>query len=89
MVLNKFQLINTKYFNGLFTVVFCLAVLLFVIFFIKKDAVKRRMIFTLASIVIMTAPLFVVKPIGSRCFLPTYILFILFVVDLINYIHFY
>lgn len=76
----------TKYLNGLFTILFCLAILLFVIFFIKKDTVKRRMIFTLVSIVVMTAPLFVVKPIGSRCFLPTYILFILFVVDLLNYI---
>ncbi len=76
----------TKYFNGLFTIIFCVSILLFVLFFIKKDTVKRRMIFTLVSIVIMTAPLFVVKPIGSRCFFPTYTLFILFVCDLLHYV---
>lgn len=75
----------TKYFNGLFTILFCVAILLFVIFFIQDKVTKKRMLFTLFSIVIMTSPLFVVTPIGSRCFLPTYILLILFVCDLMNY----
>ena len=42
--------------------------------------------FILFSIVIMTGPLLIVTPIGSRNFLPTYILFIWFLLELLCYI---
>ena len=64
--------------------VFCITILMFVIFFIDAKSAKRRMIFTLISIVVMTLPLFVVTPIGSRCFFPMYTLLVLFVADLMN-----
>lgn len=88
-ILTSFNNINlllkyTDYFNGIFTMVFCIALLMFVIFFIDSKSAKRRMIFTLISIVVMTLPLFVVTPIGSRCFFPMYTLLVLFVADLMN-----
>jgi len=76
----------TKYFDGIFTFVYGISLLLFVIYFINDNVRKRRMIFTLLSIIILTLPLFVVTPVSSRCFFPMYILFILFVIDLLDYI---
>jgi hypothetical protein len=76
----------TKYFNGLFTALFLLSILLFVILFIDKGKYKQRMLFYIGSIILMTLPLFVVTPIGSRNFFPTYVIFILFVCDLLNYL---
>lgn len=37
-----------------------------------------KLVFPLFSIAIIVSPLFVVNPIGSRCFFPTYVLFILY-----------
>ena len=76
----------TKYFNGLFVIMFLLSILLFIILFIDKGKYKQRMIFYISSIILMTLPLFVVTPIGSRNFFPTYIILILFVCDLLNYL---
>lgn len=76
----------TKYFNGIFAFIYCISLIFFSIFFIKKDNVKKRLLFILFSIVIMTGPLLIVTPIGSRNFLPTYILFIWFLLELLCYI---
>lgn len=75
----------TKYFNGLFTFTFCLAILLFTVFFIKRKPYKIKMLFVLTSIIVMTLPLFVVTPIGSRCFFPTYAFLIMYIVCLYEY----
>lgn len=75
----------TDYFNGLITVFFCISILMFVILFINDAMHKKRMLFSLFSVVLIALPLFVVTPIGSRCFVPTYIFLILFVVDLMQY----
>lgn len=44
---------------------------------------RRRMIFTLLCILLLTAPLFVVRPVNARNFLPMYALEIAFTLDLL------
>lgn len=41
-----------------------------------------RILFTICSVICIAAPLFAVNPIGSRCFFPSYVLFILFAQEL-------
>lgn len=65
----------TKYISGLFSIIYFLAVFVSALFITDK-AMMRRVIFALLSILMLTAPLFVVTPIGSRCFFPMYILWV-------------
>lgn len=44
---------------------------------------RRRMVFTLLCVLLLTAPLFVVRPINARNFLPMYALEIAFAMDLL------
>lgn len=41
-----------------------------------------RILFTACSVLCVAAPLFAVNPIGSRCFFPSYVLFVLFTEEL-------
>lgn len=41
-----------------------------------------RILFVACSVLCMAAPLFAVNPIGSRCFFPSYVLFVLFAEEL-------
>lgn len=70
----------TKYINGLLSVVYFVTIL-GSSFFISDLPKKRRVIFALLSILVLTAPLFVVTPIGSRCFFPMYVLWIWVVLE--------
>lgn len=65
----------TKYISGLFTVIYCLSILTSV-FFIKEKEKRNKLLFALISIITLTAPLFVVTPIGGRCFFPIYLFWI-------------
>ena len=66
----------TKYVNGCFSIVYFLAILGSTLL-IQDLAKKRRLLLYLFSIVMLTIPLFVVSPIGSRCFFPMYVMWIL------------
>lgn len=87
-LITKFTGINlflkyTKYINGLFSIIYCLTILISA-FFISNKTRKERAIFYLLSIVILTGPLFVVTPIGSRCFYPMYLFWILTTLEFFN-----
>ena len=60
---------------------------IFVLMLFISDKNRRfRFIFELASIILIAAPLLIVKPIGPRCFIDTYIFFVIFAIDLFDYI---
>ena len=60
---------------------------IFVLMLFVSDKNRRfRFIFELASIILIAAPLLIVKPIGPRCFIDTYIFFVIFAIDLFDYI---
>jgi len=70
----------TDYVNTIFSIVYFLTVLCSSLL-ISDLSKKKRVIFALSSILILTIPLFVVTPIGSRCFFPMYILWIWVVLE--------
>jgi len=72
--------------NGTIYGLYWIMVLIVILFLITDKKIKFRMIFVLCSIIIMAAPLLIVKPIGPRCFFSTYIFFVIFVIDLFNYV---
>lgn len=70
----------TKYVNGLFSALYFLTVF-GSSFFVSDLVKKKKIIFSLCSIIILTVPLFVVTPIGSRCFFPMFILWVWVVLE--------
>lgn len=70
----------TKYINGLFSIIYFFSILGST-FFMKDLPRKRKVIFALGSILVLTAPLFVVTPIGGRCFFPMYAFWIWITVE--------
>lgn len=65
----------TKYINGIFSGFYYISIC-FSTFFIKNRIERNKILFSLLSILVLTAPLFVVTPIGGRCFFPMYIFWI-------------
>ncbi len=72
----------TPYFELFISIIFFLAIAIVTFVCITKKEVKQKLIFYLLSIAILTLPLFIVQPIGSRCFFPTYCIFILIILVL-------
>lgn len=75
----------TTYFEVAISALFFFTIALIVFICIEKKQVKQRILFYLLSIIILTLPLFVVQPIGSRCFFTAYCMFILIILELYNY----
>lgn len=71
----------TKYFNVLFTVLFGIALLALGISCASETAVKIRLSFYILSVGILTVPLLVVTPIGSRCFFCGYMFLAMYVCE--------
>lgn len=69
-------------FEGFFTIAAALSVIIFSLIAAKLTHRMWKMLFLICSIVIMVTPLLFVTPIGPRCFFPSYVLFILFFVEL-------
>lgn len=76
----------TKYFNSLFVVLFGISLLIISFICTKDIDVRLRLCFYIVSVAILTAPLFVVTPIGSRCFYCGYMFFVLFVCETFGYV---
>ena len=76
----------TKYVNGVLTIVYLLSVFMSIIMSVKDKKDLFFILFNYFSIVLLTAPLLVVTPIGSRCFFPMYVFFIIIVCQLVSYI---
>lgn len=66
--------------HGSLVIIYILAIFISALF-VKEQARRNKIIFALGSIAMLTAPLFVVTPIGSRCFFPMYILWIWIVLE--------
>lgn len=76
----------TPHFEGIYTGIYSLTTSYLLITLIKDKQVKNKIIFYISSIITLTLPLLVVSPIGSRCFFITYVLFILIILELYNYL---
>ena len=70
------------YVEALFVAVYMAALISFVILIGLKKNCIWKLLFWCAGIVCITAPLFVCKPIGARCFFPTYVLFLLLLIEM-------
>ncbi|MDD4718580.1 MAG: DUF6056 family protein [Bacilli bacterium] len=82
-----FILLNyTKYFEGIFTILYFLSIVTITIITISNKNKKMKLLFYLSSIILMVLPLFFVSPVGSRCFFATYIMFIMYIVELTDYL---
>ena len=75
-----------KYLQGISVIIYYISILLTIFLCIQDKNRKRRILFELISIIIISAPLLIVTPIGPRCFLPTYIFLTLFAVDTYDYL---
>lgn len=76
----------TNYFNGIYSALLCISIIIITWLTIKDKEIKIKALFCLFSIILLTAPLLVVTPIGSRCFFPMYIFFILFICTILDYL---
>lgn len=70
------------YLEGIGTIVCAVSVILFGIMVGLQCGRFWKILFVMGSIVCIAAPLFVVNPIGSRCFFATYVMFIVLVCEL-------
>lgn len=75
----------TSIFDMLISITWYLFLILFVCICIDNKR-KFRMLFLLISILVMSAPLLVVNPVGPRCFVPMYLFYIIFILDLTDYV---
>ncbi len=76
----KFNLQN--YFEGIIYVLVAISILTIDCITIKDIGKRNRIIFEIISICIIALPLLFVRPIGPRCFFPTYFLFALLTCEL-------
>lgn len=83
---NKKSADYTLMFMVLIAFVYCVAVLMTVLFCVKDRMMMWKLVFWLVSIVILLAPLLVVNPIGPRNFFPPYVLLVMFCGTMLHYI---
>ena len=76
-----YKLIVSLIYSFYWVIIFAL-----VLYLVKDKKVFKRLIFTFVSFVLMAGPLLVVNPVGPRCFFPIYVFFVIFAVDLFNYV---
>jgi len=77
----KFVLIF-KALEGLLTIMYFFALVIFLLL-VPTNISKDRLFFYLISIIVMTLPLLVVSPVTPRCFYPMYVLWCVFVLQLL------
>lgn len=73
-------------FEAIFTLLTMAAFIIITALCITNKPKRRRMLFELLSILILTVPLFVVQPIGGRCFFITYVFFAIYLTELVSYL---
>ena len=74
------------YFEGVFTLLYGITIIATTIITITDKNRRFRMLFEIASILIITAPLFIVTPIGPRNFFVNYILFVMIAIEMFDYL---
>lgn len=70
--------------EGILILGFAFSIFSVIIVAISDIEKKKRMLFEFGSIVLIALPLLIVKPIGPRCFFPTYIFFVLLVAEFLD-----
>ncbi len=70
-----------KYFEGALSILYFISIFVTVLTCVGDKNIKKRLMFELISILIITGPLLIVTPIGPRCFISTYFMFALFAID--------
>ncbi len=81
-VIDKYKM----YFEGVFTLLYGITIIATTIITITDKNRRFRMLFEIASILIITAPLFIVTPIGPRNFFVNYILFVMIAIEMFDYL---
>ncbi len=76
----------TMYFEGIITSLYFLSIVTITFITVLDKNRKTKLMFYLLSIIMMIAPLLFVTPIGSRCFFSTYVMFIVYILELIDYL---
>ena len=71
------------YFNGFISAIYLIAIFISLLFLFKGNKLFK-FLFIYLSIAIMSGPLLIVSPIGSRCFYSQYIFFIIFAIMLVS-----
>lgn len=75
-----------RYLEGIMVILYYIATFITIFVCIDDKKRKYRLLFELISVVIISAPLLIVTPIGPRCFFPTYVWFAFFAIDCFDYI---
>lgn len=75
-----------RYIDGILAIVFYLMIIISIFIVIDNKEKKKRILFELFSIIVLTAPLFIVTPIGPRNFFQNYVLYTIIICELISYI---
>ncbi len=72
-----------KLFNGLFALLFLGSIFIAILLIFKKEELFKYL-FVFFSVALMTGPLLIVSPIGSRCFFTQYLLYAVLILMLVD-----
>ncbi len=88
LILTRFSNPSYKAFLVFYAIIglYMLSLVCQIIICIDNKATRDKLLFYLICIAILIAPLFVVNPVGPRCYFAPYFVFIMLTVTLINYI---
>lgn len=75
-----------KYIEGIGATLFAISIIATIIITINDSSKRFKMLFEIASIIIITLPLFIVSPIGPRCFFADYILSVMITIEMFDYL---
>lgn len=76
----------TVYFDSVFLLLYIVSLVTLSVICVAEKEISYRLCFYVVSIVLLTAPLFVVTPVSSRCFFCVYVFFVLFACELFSYL---
>ncbi|MGN0978667.1 MAG: DUF6056 family protein [Faecousia sp.] len=80
------KLTGLKYFEGIFTAISGLFLILFIILSAIQYKKLHKILFLIGSILLVVVPLVAVTPVSSRCFFASYVLFILLFLELCSFL---
>lgn len=78
--------VYNRIFDGIIYSLFIIVLFVIVMITVDNQEKKAKLVFYLVSSVVIALPLLVVNPIGPRCFFPCYIFWILYIVELLDYV---
>lgn len=87
-VLSYFGIYDNSIISAFVTVLFVVGLLIYTVSAVEKGRLLNRLLFYIVSACIITMPLLVVAPIGSRCLFAAYVFQIAYIVELMGCIEF-